>query len=69
MLQFVIRSVTRNVYVERVQALGGIGRLSHIMRFDDVDSFRGVCDADDLRFTYPLVFSELRRVVEKSLVL
>lgn len=66
-LQFVVRPLAPSVYVERIQALEGIGRLSHIMRFDDVNSFREACDADDMRFRYPLVFLQLRRVVEKSL--
>jgi hypothetical protein len=67
MLQFVVRPVGRSVYVERVQALEGIGRLSHIMRFDDASSFRKACDADDMRFAYPLVFSRLTQLVENSL--
>ena len=66
-LLFVVRRAEDGVYVERVQPLAGIGQLSHIMRFDDVQSFLTAYETDATRFSYPIVYSRLRRAVEESL--
>ncbi len=66
-LAFVVQRAKGGVYVERVQPLAGIGQLSHIMRFDDLQSFLSAYESDDMRFSYPIVYGRLRRAVEKSL--
>jgi len=37
------------------------------MRFNDLDAFDRAYEADPMRFTYPLVYSRLRLVVEEVL--
>ena len=64
-LAFLVRRDGRGAYVERVQHLSEIKMVSHIMRFDDLESFVRVYETDDLRFTYPLVYWRLRQVVEE----
>lgn len=64
---FVVRSADSGVYVERIEPLQGIGRLSHLMRFGDVDSFVKAYEADLLRYRYPHVYSHLLEAVEESL--
>ena len=66
-LLFIVRRSEKAAYVERAQPLTGIGRLSHIMRFDNLSSFDEAYETDNLRFMYPLVYWQLRRVVEKVL--
>lgn len=63
-LAFDVRRAGGGVHVERIQSLGGIGKLSHIMRFDDVEAFDAAYEADDMKFTYPLVYWRLRHAVE-----
>lgn len=65
-LSFVVRRAGSGAYVERVQPLAGIGQLSHLMRFDDLQSFLTAYETDAMRFTYPIVYSRLRRAVEES---
>ena len=64
---FVVRAADSGVYVERIEPLQGIGRLSHLMRFDDVDSFVKAYEADHLRHKYPHIYSRLLEAVEQSL--
>ncbi|MBE2245478.1 MAG: hypothetical protein IAE86_22200 [Burkholderiaceae bacterium] len=40
-------------------------KVSHIMRFDDLESFVLAYETDDLRFTYPLVYWRLHQVMEE----
>ena len=64
-LAFLLRRGGRGAYLERIQHLSAIGRLSHIMRFDDLESFLRAYEADELRFIYPLVYWRLRQVMEE----
>ena len=66
-LSFKVQRSGTSVYVERRQPLAGIGKLSHVMRFDDMDAFDRAYEADPMRFTYPHVYWRLRQVVEKVL--
>jgi hypothetical protein len=65
LLEFLVRRDGRGAYLERVQHLSAMGRLSHIMRFDDLESFLRAYEADELRFIYPLVYWRLRQVMEE----
>lgn len=66
-LSFVLQRGDDAVYVERVQPLAGIGKLSHIMRFGDMASFDRAHETDAMRFKYPLAFVRLRQAVEEGL--
>jgi hypothetical protein len=49
------------LHVERSQLRTGAGRVTQSMRFEDDLSFIRWCDADRLRFTYPLLYANLKR--------
>lgn len=49
------------LHVERSQVHHGAGRVSQSMRFEDLPSFDRWCDADRLRFSYPLLYANLKR--------
>jgi hypothetical protein len=49
------------INVERTKARLHGGRMSTAMRFPDEASFIHWCDTDRLRFTYPLLFEQIRR--------
>ena len=49
------------LYAERLHAKADIGRLVQAIVFRDEASFTRWCDADSVRFAYPLIFSNLRR--------
>ena len=49
------------VFVERVQLCQGRGRVVHAAIFTDGTSFERWCDADSVRFEYPLVHVNLKR--------
>jgi hypothetical protein len=66
-LQFVVRRDGSAVYVDRIQPLTGIGRLSHIVRLKDLRSFDLSYETDEMRFQYPLIYWRLRQVVEEAL--
>ena len=66
-VSFVVRGNGRTAYVERVQPLVGIGRLSHIMRFQNMAAFDKAYETDNMRFKYPLVYWRLRRAVGQVL--
>jgi hypothetical protein len=64
-LAFLVRRDGGGVYVERIQHLSAIKRVSHIMRFDSLESLVRAYETDELRFTYPLVYWRLRQVAEE----
>ena len=66
-ITFVVTPAEASVYVERIQPLTGIGRLSHLMRFEDMRAFDRSYEADPLRHVYPLVYWRLRHAVAKLL--
>lgn len=49
------------LFVERAQVRPVAGQTLHVMIFDSEAEFERWCDADDLRFVYPQLFSGLRR--------
>ena len=60
-VSFVLVRHGGGVNVERTKARLHGGRMSTAMRFPDEASFIQWCDTDRLRFTYPLLFEQLRR--------
>jgi hypothetical protein len=66
-LSFKVQRSGASVYVERLQPLAGMGKLSHVMRFDDLDAFDRAYEADTMRLTYPHVYWRLRQAVEQVL--
>ena len=67
LLTFIVRRSGRRVYVERIQPLGGIGRVLHSMLLDDIDAFDRAHETDDMRFTYPHLYWRVRRAVQELL--
>ncbi len=57
----VMECASGGIHVERVQDRAGDGRVVQSMRFRDDASFVRWCEADRLKFTYPLLFANLRR--------
>jgi hypothetical protein len=55
------RAPIGGVFVERVQLRQGKGRVVHAAIFIDHTSFERWCDADPVRFDYPLVHVNLKR--------
>lgn len=49
------------IHVERSQIRAGAGRVVQSMRFLDDASFLRWCEADRLKFTYPLLYANLKR--------
>ena len=61
MVSFTLVRHGGGVNVERTKARLHGGRMSTSMRFPDEASFIQWCDTDRLRFTYPLLFEQIRR--------
>jgi len=66
-LKFIVRRDGTAVYVDRVQPLAGIGRLSHMVRIRDLRTLDLAYETDEMRFQYPLIYWRLRQVVEEAL--
>ena len=66
-VSFVVRRSGMAAYVERLQPLAGMGKLSHVMRFEDLDAFDRAYETDQMRYTYPLVYWRLRQAVAEVL--
>ena len=60
-ISFSLKTFAGGIYVERVQVHPGTACVAQSMRFRDEASFTSWCEADRLRFTYPLVYSNLQR--------
>jgi hypothetical protein len=60
-VEFRLRRSRSGLCVERRHFRGGAGRTIHAMRFASEASFLRWCDADELQFRFPLVYSNLRR--------
>ena len=58
---FTLFRAAKGVFVERVQLRQGQGRVVHSAIFTDDSSFDRWCDADPVRFEYPLVHVNLKR--------
>ena len=58
---FTLLRAPMGVFVERVQLRQGKGRVVQSTLFRDGSSFERWCDADSVRFDYPLVHVNLKR--------
>ena len=60
-IAFTLWRAPMGVFVERVQLRRGKGIVVHSTMFTDDRSFERWCDADTVRFEYPLVHVTLKR--------
>ncbi len=60
-VSFTLAPTPSGVFVERVQLRNGTARVVQSVLFTDDQSFQRWCDADSLRFEYPLVYVSLKR--------
>lgn len=60
-IAFTLWRARTGVFVERVQHRRGRGVVVHSTMFTDGSSFERWCDADAVRFDYPLVHLTLKR--------
>jgi hypothetical protein len=60
-VEFTLSACPHGICVERRQLRVGAGLASHAMRFRDESSFLAWCEADVLKYSYPLVYSSLKR--------
>lgn len=60
-IAFKLVSCAGGVHVERSQFRAGSGRIVQSMRFQDDASFVRWCEADRLKFSYPLLYAHLTR--------
>lgn len=58
---FTLLLTPAGVFVERVQTRKGTGRVAQSTLFADDRSFQRWCEADSVRFEYPLVYVTLKR--------
>jgi hypothetical protein len=60
-MAFTLARTAKGVFVERVQLREGRGRVAQSVIFMDDSSFERWCNADPVRFEYPLVHANLKR--------
>lgn len=60
-IAFQVMECAGGIHVERAQDRARDGRVVQSMRFRDDASFVRWCEADRLKFIYPLLFANLRR--------
>lgn len=60
-IEFRLNPCETGLYVERVEARGERGRVVQSTIFHDAATFRRWCDADMIRFEYPVVSMSLKR--------
>jgi len=60
-VEFRLSSIERGVYVERLQKRPGTARTILATVFTEDSSFSRWCDADAMRFDYPLIYVALKR--------
>lgn len=60
-VSFALAPLGAGLFVERVQVRSSKDRTFHSAFFRDDKSFESWCDADPIRFEYPLVYVRLRR--------
>jgi hypothetical protein len=60
-IEFTLSPTAHGVFVERVQLRPGTARTVHSTLFADEQSFERWCDADAVRFEYPVVYISLKR--------
>jgi len=60
-VSFTLAPTPSGVFVERVLLRDGTGCVVQSALFSDDRSFQRWCDADSVRFDYPLVYMSLKR--------
>ena len=60
-VEFRLSRSASGISVERRQLRVGAGTASHSMRFADEAAFLRWCEADSLKYSYPLLYSTLKR--------
>lgn len=60
-VSFVVTGTTGGLYIERTQRRPLGAQLVQAMVFDDTAAFKRWCDADPIRFDYPVLHGRLRR--------
>jgi hypothetical protein len=60
-IEFRLSSIESGVYVERLQKHPGTARTILATVFTEDSSFSRWCDADAMRFDYPLIYVALKR--------
>ena len=60
-VEFRLSARSHGIFVERRQLRISAGLASHAMHFSDESSFLAWCEADALKFSYPLIYSSLKR--------
>jgi hypothetical protein len=60
-VEFRVSQRRLGIFVERRHLRVGAGMASQAMHFSDENSFLSWCEADALRFAYPLVYTSLKR--------
>ena len=60
-VSFTLASTASGLFVERVQLRRGTARVVQSALFPDERSFKRWCEADPVKFEYPLVYMCLRR--------
>jgi hypothetical protein len=58
---FKLATVSSGLFVERIQECSSNGRVIQATVFADRHSFQRWCDANSIRFQYPLVYLNLKR--------
>jgi hypothetical protein len=61
LIEFRLAPAQQGVLVERVRKRPGTARTVQVAVFTDDRSFNRWCDADALRFDYPLIYVSLKR--------
>ncbi|MDQ2736398.1 MAG: hypothetical protein M3Y55_15725 [Pseudomonadota bacterium] len=57
------------VHVQRTQLVNSSARVAHLALFRTAADFRRFCDEDELRFSYPLTYLQIKREIDALLQL
>jgi len=60
-IEFTLAATKSGLFVERVELRQGSARVVHSTLFSDGQSFNRWCDADAVRFDYPVIYVDLKR--------
>lgn len=58
---FVMKRTRAGVHMERTHVRSPSSRVSHAMMFASPEEFDRFCEADDVRFQYPIVYQQIKR--------
>ena len=59
-IEFHLVPTERGLFVERVRTVLGVTRVVQIVHFEDDASFNRWCEADSVRFDYPMIHVKLK---------